>query len=344
MTGFTAAELERSRRFHRPRYVALVIDLAVSALALVALAQLRLPGGFWVGLFIFPLLVNLVLDVLRLPTSWWRHTQDLKFELSHQSTGAWLGDHAKGLAVGSVLSLLAFAPLYLLARWLPGAWWWIAAIGAATLVFVLGFIAPVVLEPVFNRFTALADRELAERLHALAVKAGAPVREILVADASRRTSRQNAYVSGIGATRRVVLWDTLLATPADEIAVVLAHELGHRVRRHVVVLTAVGMAGAAAFVVVLRLVRPHPVPHDTAAILLLAFALELVIQPFVAALSRRFERVADRFSVELTGDRPAYEALHRDLAVTNLADLRPPKWLYYWFASHPTAPERLSDA
>src|SRR5262249_62423666 len=96
------------------------------------------------------------------------------FELSHQSTRGWLGDHLKGLAVGSVLSLLAFVPLFLLARWLPDAWWWIAAIGAAVLVFVLGFLAPVVLEPVFNSFTPLGDHALADRLHALAVKAGAP--------------------------------------------------------------------------------------------------------------------------------------------------------------------------
>jgi Zn-dependent protease with chaperone function len=343
MTGFTAAEIERSRRFHRPRHIALLLELAVSVLALAALTQLRLPGGFWAGVFAYPLVVNVVLDAVRLPTSWWRHTQDLKFELSHQSTRGWVADQAKGLAVGSVLSLLAFVPLFLLARWLPGAWPWVAAAGAAVLVFVLGFLAPVVLEPVFNRFTPLADPELAGRLHALAVKAGAPVREILVADASRRTARQNAYVSGLGRTRRVVLWDTLLETPADEIAVVLAHELGHRVRRHVVVLTVVGMLGAAVFVVVLWAVLPHPVPHDTAAILLLAFGLELAVQPFLAALSRRFERVADRFSVALTGNRPAYEALHRDLALANLADLHPPKWLYYWFASHPTAPERLTD-
>jgi Zn-dependent protease with chaperone function len=343
MTGFTAAEIERSRRFHRPRHVALVLELALSAIALAALTQLRLPGGFWVGVLAFPLVVNFVLDAVRLPTSWWRRTQDVKFELSHQSTRGWLGDVVKGVAVGSVLSLLAFVPLLLLARWLPDQWAWIAAVGAAVLVFVLGYLAPVILEPVFNRFTPLADPELSSRLHALAVKAGAPVGEILVADASRRTSRQNAYVSGIGATRRVVLWDTLLRTPADEIAVVLAHELGHRVRRHVVVLTTVAMLGAATFVGVLRLVLPHPVPHDTAAILLLAFGLELAVQPFLAALSRHFERIADRFSVALTGDRRAYEALHRDLAIANLADLHPPKWLYYWFASHPTAPERLTD-
>ena len=343
MTGFTAAEIERSRRFHRPRHVALVLDLALSAIALAALTQLHLPGGFWVGVLAFPLVVNLMLDLIRLPTAWWRRTQDLKFDLSHQTTRGWLGDVAKGLAVGSVLSLLAFVPLFLLARWLPNAWPWVAAAGAALLVFVLGLLAPVVLEPVFNRFSPLDDDELAARLHALAVKAGAPVREILVADASRRTARQNAYVSGLGRTRRVVLYDTLLRTPPDQIAVVLAHELGHRVRRHVVVFTVVGMLGAAAFVGILRLVVPHPVPHDTAAILLLALGLELAVQPFLAALSRRFERVADRFSVALTGDRGAYEALHHGLAVANLADLQPPKWLYYWFASHPTAPERITD-
>jgi STE24 endopeptidase len=140
-----------------------------------------------------------------------------------------------------------------------------------------------------------------------------------------------------------VLWDTLLASPADQIAVVLAHELGHRVRRHVVALAALTMAGAAGFVLVLRLLRPHPAPRDTAFILLLGLAAQIAVLPALSALSRRFERSADRFSLDLTGDRAAYAALHHDLARSNLSDLRPPKWLYYWMFSHPTASERLSD-
>jgi STE24 endopeptidase len=103
------------------------------------------------------------------------------------------------------------------------------------------------------------------------------------------------------------------------------------------------MSGAAGFVVLLWLVRPHPVPRDTAFILLLGLAAELAAQPFLSALLRRFERSADRFSVALTRDRSAYQALHHDLALANLSDLAPPKWLYYWMFSHPTPPERLSD-
>jgi STE24 endopeptidase len=337
-TGFTDHQIEQARRYHRPGYVALLADLAVSAAVLGLLTQLSLP------LFAAPAAVGALVAAARLPVSWWRYRHDLAWGFARQSPRGWALDQAKEIAIDAVLLTVALVPLFLLARWFPHGWVWPSAAGAAFLVFLLGFLAPVVLEPLFNRFRPLEDEALAGRLHALAERAGAPVRAILVADASRRTTKTNAYVSGIGRTRRVVLWDTILATPADQVAVVLAHELGHRVRRHVAVLTAVAMAGAAAFVVVLRLVRPHPVPRDTAFILLLALALELALLPAGSALARRFERVADRFSLELTGDRAAYRALHHDLATANLSDLDPPKWLYYWMFSHPTAPERLADA
>jgi len=338
VSDFTEAEIERSRRYHRPRYVALVVDLAVSLVVLGALTQLSLP------LLVAPLAVGGLAAIARLPVAWWRYRHDVAWGFATQTPRAWLVDHAKEIAINAVLLLVALAPLFWLARRFPHGWPWPAAIGAALLVFLLGFLAPVVLEPVFNRFRPLQDDSLALQLHALAERAGAPVRQILVADASRRTTKTNAYVSGIGRTRRVVLWDTLLATPADQIAVVLAHELGHRVRRHVAALTALGMAGSAGFVVVLRLLRPHPVPRDPAFILLLGLVLELAVLPLGSALLRRFERAADRFSLDLTGDRAAYQALHHQLARANLSDLTPPKWLYYWMFSHPTPLQRLSDA
>jgi STE24 endopeptidase len=167
---------------------------------------------------------------------------------------------------------------------------------------------------------------------------------VLVSDASRRTRKLNAYVSGIGGTRRVVLWDTLLDSPRDEIEIVVAHELGHRRMRHVLLATLLGMSGTVAFVVVLRLVRPTPEPHDAAFVMLLGTVLELAALPLASALSRRWERAADRFSLTLTGNRGAFEHLHRRLATANLADLDPPKPLYYWVFSHPTPPERLRDA
>lgn len=343
MSGFTSEDFERSRRYHRPRYAALLGGLALSVATLIALAWLPLPRPWWLAALVGPAVVGLVLAAVRLPLAWWRHRHEVDWGFSTQTPRAWLADLAKEATINTLLLAGALWSLFALVHWFPHAWPWAAALAAALLVLLLGFVAPVLLEPVFNRFEPLADAELAARLHALAERAGAPVRAILVADASRRTTKANAYVSGIGRTRRVVLWDTLLATPDDQVAVVLAHELGHRVKRHVAILTALLMAGAAGFVAVLRLVLPHPRPADTALVLLLGLGLELLALPAASALSRRFERAADRFSLELTGDEPAYRELHRTLAVANLSDLRPPKWLYYWVCSHPTPPERLGS-
>jgi STE24 endopeptidase len=338
MSGFSDQEIDRARRYHRPRYIALVVDLVLSVGVLAGLTQLSLP------LVAAPPVIALLVSAAGLPVAWWRYRHDVAWGFSTESPGAWALDRTKELLLNAGLLLIALAPLFVLARHYPHGWVWPAAIGAVFLVFLLGFLAPVVLEPVFNSFRPLDDQALSRRLHGLAERAGAPVRDILVADASRRTTKTNAYVSGIGRTRRVVLWDTLLETPQDQIAVVLAHELGHRVRRHVAALTAVTMAGAAGFVLVLHALRPHPVPRDTAFILLLGLAGQLAVLPAASALLRRFERSADRFSLELTGDRAAYTALHHDLATTNLSDLRPPRWLYYWMFSHPTPSERLADA
>jgi STE24 endopeptidase len=212
-------------------------------------------------------------------------------------------------------------------------------------VLLLSFVAPVVLEPLFNRFRPLEDETLAARLRALSDRAGVPVRDVLVADASRRTTKVNAYVSGIGGTRRVVVFDTLLegVDPAA-VEVVVAHELGHRRDRHVAKLTLVAMAGAAAAVAVLwallgtRVADPRTLPE--ALLLLLAF--ELAALPPGAWLSRRWERAADRCSLDLTEEPAAFARTHSQLARRNLSDLEPPRLVYVLLFSHPTPPERLA--
>jgi STE24 endopeptidase len=343
-SGFTASELHRARRFNRPLHLALGVDVVLSLGALALLTQLSLALPWVIAALVYPVLAEVVPGVARLPVACFRHRHAVRFGLSTQRWRGFAADRAKGLGVGAALTTLALAPLFALARLLPNGWPWLVAPGAALLVLLLGVLAPVLLEPVWNRFEPLPDGPLAARLHAVAERAGAPVAEILVADASRRTRAQNAYVSGLGRTRRLVLWDTLLETPPDEIGVVLAHELGHRVRRHVPLLTAAGMAGAAAFVVGLRLVHPHPVPRDAAAIVLAASLAELGTLPLFAALSRRLERTADRFSLAVTEDPGAFRRLHHRIAVANLAELEPPRWLYYWAMSHPTPPQRINSA
>jgi STE24 endopeptidase len=171
------------------------------------------------------------------------------------------------------------------------------------------------------------------------------VRSVLVADASRRTTKVNAYVSGIGSTRRVVVFDTLLeaADPAA-VQVVVAHELGHRRDGHVVKLTALAMAGAVVAVLLLwavlgpRVADPRTLPE----VLLLLLALELVALPGGSWLSRRFERAADRCSLDLTEEPAAFARAHLELARRNLSDLEPPRVVYLLLFSHPTPPERLA--
>jgi STE24 endopeptidase len=312
----------------------------------VAAVDAELSPVWWIEVVLLTALVVGATMLVRLPLSVWRLRHERRWGFSTQTTVGWLVDRAKGLAIAIVLTSIAFLGLVGAGRAVPDWWPLVAALGAAALVAALTFVAPVVLEPVFNRFRPLADARLAEELRRLAARAGVPVRDVLVADASRRTRKHNAYVSGLGRTRRVVLWDTLLADVAEpELKVVVAHELAHRRFRHVAWGTALGMAGAAGSVLALWALGadaadPGIVPIATA----LFAALELAVLPLGAALSRRWERVADRFSIDLTGDPAAYERLHYGLARENLADLSPPRAYYLAFHGHPTAPERIAAA
>jgi len=352
---FSADERARARAYHRPLYLALLGDVALSAGLLAALSWSSL--GDWLfspleslspvtAAAAYAALVTVFSSVLRTPLAFWRGWwRERRWGFSTQGAGGWLGDRGKGLAVSIVLGAGAWAAAVALARALPG--WWALPAGAALAlaVLLLSFVAPIVLEPLFNRFRPLGDETLAASLRLLSQRAGVPVREVLVADASRRTTKVNAYVSGIGRTRRVVVFDTLLeaADPAA-VEVVVAHELGHRRDGHVAKLTLLGMAGAAVAVVLLwavlgtRVAGPRTLPEA----LLLLLALELAALAPGAALSRRFERAADRCSLELTRQPAAFARAHLELARRNLSDLEPPRLVYLLLFSHPTAPERLA--
>jgi STE24 endopeptidase len=364
---FTTEEVERARRYHRPLYVALLVDTGLGLVVLSLLVFTRLGSwlyapvddlSWWGRALLFPIVVLGVLTLLRLPLSFWRgHVHERRWGLSTQTAQQWLLDVAKGFTVAAVLASVSALAFVALARTLPGFWPAAAAPGAALLVLALGFAAPIVLEPIFSRFRPLDNRALAAELRGLAKRAGVPVRDVLVADASRRTRRENAYVSGLGPTRRIVLFDNLLAeAKPSEVRLVVAHELGHRRARHVERGTFLAMASAAAVVLVIWGLLSWPTlleaigasgPSDPRAVpflLLVAGVLELIGLPLGAALSRRWERQADSASLELTRDPEAFESTHRRLAASNLADLDPPRAVYALLFSHPTPPQRISIA
>jgi STE24 endopeptidase len=364
---FTTKEVERARRYHRALYIVLLIDTTLGLVALSLLVFTRVGSWlyalveelpWWGRALLFPILVLGVLTLLRLPLSFWRgHVRERAWGFSTQTARGWWRDRAKGFAVAAVLTAVAVFAFVALARALPRAWPAAAAPGAALLVLALGFAAPIMLEPLFNRFRPLDDPVLAGELRSLAELAGVPVRDVLVADASRRTRRENAYVSGLGATRRIVLFDNLLdASEPRQISLVVAHELGHRRARHVERGTLLAMTGAAAVVLVLWGLLSWPAllvaigsfgpgdPRVAPFLLLVVSVFELLTLPLGAALSRRWEREADRSSLELTRDPEAFESAHRRLARANLADLEPSRAAYVLLFSHPTPPERIAAA
>ena len=361
---FTPDEVERARRYHRPLYLLLAPDLSLdlAMLSLLAFGPLgdwvaRLLGSlpFWGRALAWPAIVATIGWLIGLPLSYWRgYVHEKEWGFSTQTARGWLFDRLKGFAVGLVITSGMLFGFVSIAGAMGGAWPLVVAPGAAVLVLFLSFVAPLVLEPIFNKFKPLADAVLAAGLRALSEQAGVPVRDVLVADASRRTRKENAYVSGLGRTRRVVLYDTLVVRNDPAYArLVVAHELGHRRMRHVAQGTVLGMAGAAASVLVLwALLRAASVlgaidamgpgdPRVVPFVLLVATLLQLVGMPLLAALSRTWESAADRFSLELTGDVKIFEDSHRALALSNLADLDPPRAVYLAMFSHPTPPDRI---
>jgi len=352
---FSQEEVERAARYHRPLYASLAAGLALSAAVYAVLAWPgrglfgSISGLGWAGAAAaWGAIVVAAVDLARLPLGFWSgFLRERRWGFSTQSLGGWLADQAKGLAVSLALAAGAWTAVVGLARALPGWWPAAAAAALALAVLFLSFLAPVVLEPLFNRFRPLEDERLAGELRALAERSGVPVRNVLVADASRRTTKVNAYVSGLGGTRRVVLYDTLLAAAGEpEVKLIVAHELGHRRDRHVAKATLLAMAGAAAAVVLLwaALGTKAASPRELPLVLLLFLALELLVLPAGAALSRCWERAADRCSLELTGDAGTFERAMLRLARTNLSDLAPPRLVYLLLISHPTPRERLAFA
>ncbi|WP_405019701.1 M48 family metalloprotease [Kitasatospora sp. NBC_00070] len=279
------------------------------------------------------------------------------YGLITQGWAGWAADRLRGLALGLLLGLPVGYGLYALTDRSPEGWWLPAALLAALLVPLLSFLFPLLVEPLFNRFTPLPAGELRTALLDLAARDAIRVREVLVADASRRTTALNAYVSGLGATRRIVAYDTLIGT-ADprEVELVVAHELGHVKHRDVLTGTLLGSLGAAVAVVLLGLLTSWRPLLDAASAAsaadprsLFLFAacaavLGALAGPFQCAASRRIEARADRHALELTSDPEQFIAMQHRLAVANIADVDPPRLLQLLFASHPSTTARIAAA
>jgi STE24 endopeptidase len=336
---------------------ALILGLTPLGARLVELVG-RPFGGHWVAQALLGGVVLVgVVEVLTLPLAAWRETVLRRYGLSTQTWASWSADLLKAYAVTAVLGAIAVLTFFGVARLFPRWWWVFVAAGAAALTVLMTFVFPVLVEPIFNKFTPMPAGALRDTLITMADRDGVPVRDVLVADASRRTTALNAYVSGLGPTRRIVVYDTLLQqAPPEEVEAVVAHELGHAKDRDVFTATLIGALGSAAGVIVvyllgswtglLRRVGADAVtdPRAMAMLIALAAVAGLASAPIQTLVSRRVEARADAHALALTEDPTTVEAMERRLAVKNLADVDPPRLEYLMFATHPSVVERIAAA
>lgn len=365
---FTPEQIARGKSYMGGRYLLFGVRSTITLTILLILTLtpasriLRDVSAAWAGhrpwltLTLYAACLLLLFRMVHLPLDLYGgYVREHAFGLSTQTLGGWFKDWGKVLLLQIGLLLPAVNLLYALMHWSPHRWFIPATGVLGALIVLLTFLAPVLIDPLFHTFRPLKDAELKERVLQLAERAGIPVEQVLEADASRRTVKSNAYVTGFGRTKRIVLYDTLLqrASP-EEVEVVLAHEMGHRIHHHI--WKGVGLSVLALFfgfgisAVVLRwgVTRGFLThPADPAGLPLLAltlFALSLMTLPLQNAISRGFERQADLAALELSKNRDAYIKVEVDLARSNLADVTPPPWAVLLLYTHPPVLERIALA
>ena len=367
---------EKAVSYSRAGYTLYFISYFIGTLVLWLLLRLGVAAKFrdmaesasgnkWIqGLIFIPLFI-LTTDIFDLPVRIYWHALSLRYEQSVQRWGSWVVDWLKGELLGIGLSVLLVMILYLVMRKSPRRWWFYFWLAALPLLLFLLFISPWFIDPMFNHYEPLANEhpDLVQSIANLTQRAGVPIPadRIFLMRASEKTNAINAYVTGIGASKRVVIWDTTIKkTTSDEALFIVGHELGHYVLGHVVTgFLYFAIALLVALYIMFRALHwmldrwgvewKIYGPEDWASLAVIAFILQIltfVSSPVVNGLSRMQEHAADVYGLEIIhGIVPNSEevAAHgfQVLGELDLSDPNPPAFITFWLYSHPPLAERL---
>ncbi|MHC5059214.1 MAG: M48 family metallopeptidase [Planctomycetota bacterium] len=385
---FTREDVERGAKRARQARVLWAASFVWTLAVLVALAHPRVGGLFvgaarrmvgldggtpgWRAYAAAALTIAMLIGAylaLRAPFVWARgYFFEHAWGLSVQGPGAFLWDWVRAALLTTVLYTVSLGAVVILRAKLPH-WWPVAAWGAVSAFIVLMvFVHPIVIDPIFNRFTPVEEPEVRERAARIAERAGVRVGEVLWMDASRRTKRTNAYFTGLGATKRIVLYDTLRGKSdeggkavdippgrLDEMETILAHEAGHWRHGHMWKGTLLALAGTGAFFLGLWLLAKVPsswipaggLPGGARAavgVLLAATVVNFLAMPVANAVSRSWERAADRASLEYSRNPEAFIRAEVELSRRNISQIEPGALVVFWFYTHPPVLERIRMA
>jgi STE24 endopeptidase len=367
---FDPGELARNRDYRRGVWTMTAIGAPLGAATAVGVALLgsrwrpalvRAAGARpWRAGALFGAGLALATAAVALPLSAARYAWGRDYGIVTQGVPGWLLDLAKGLGIQMLISAGIAAGVAVAIARAPRWWWALVALGAAVLIYALTVLSPLLLEPVFQRTEPLRDPALSAEVLELADRAGVEADDVVVNDASARTTAANAYVSGLGGSRHIVLYDTLLRDfPRDQVRMVVAHELAHVERRHVLKGAAWGAALAVpaallAFAIVGWRTGFDPpargaegtglVVRRVAIAAASAAVIGALSAPLVTWVSRAYEREAEWRALALSGDPDAAIGLQQGLVQRSLGVPDPPEAVRVWFGTHPTALERIGMA
>jgi STE24 endopeptidase len=308
----------------------------------------------------FLFVTGIALTILGLPLAWYAQFKlEERFGFNTTTRKTWILDRIKAFLLVVLLGYPLLALVLTLIQWTGANWWlWAAAVVIAFQLLLL-LIAPVIIMPLFNKFAPLPEGELRERLFALAQRTHFPTRSIEVMDGSKRSRHSNAFFTGFGRFRKIVLFDTLIAQLTErQLESVLAHEIGHYKKRHVIKMLGISIVGVfVAFAAIAWLARQewfyhafgfeHEVGFAAANVVpamllfaLLAGTITFWVSPFIHSWSRRFEYEADAFTGATMGETQSLIQALRKLTRNNLSNLTPHPFYSSFYYSHPTLLER----
>ena len=357
-----------AKRYNRIRRRLEISDLAIGLAFLVLLlltgcsAMLRdwaYHGAFQnytLAVFLYVFMLMLAAKLLGIGLDYYGLRLERRYKLSAQKTRAWLWDEVKSFLVSLVLAAIVAELLFFTMRQFPEHWWLIAWALFLALFVVSAQVAPLVLFPIFYKFEPLENEDLKQRLVRLSESAGTRVRGIYKWHLSEKSRKANAALTGLGATRRIILADTLLDNYSpDEIEAVLAHELGHHVHRHILksmfVQAGITLLGFWAANYVLRLAIEDWNMFETVSdfanlplLILVSTILSFLLMPAMNAYSRFNERQADRYAFRSIRSVEPFITSMNKLAAQNLAERAPSKWVEWFFHSHPAISRRIAAA
>ena len=363
-----AADSPESHRYNSTKRWLGVADFGLGLLLLVLLLATGWSGtlrdfamrgassNYSLAVFLYVLMLMAISRALGFPLDYYGFRLEHRYRLSNQRTRSWLWDEFKGLLVGLVFATIVVELLYWLIRHDPQHWWLMAWALFLGLFVLLAQLAPVVLFPIFYKFEPMENEELRKRLVVLSERAGTRVRGVYKWKLSEKSKKANAALTGLGATRRIILADTLLDNYSnDEIEAVLAHELGHHVHRHILksILVQAGITLAGFYLAneVLRYAVERSNIFETMSdfanlplLVLVATILSFLLMPALNAYSRFNERQADRYCFKSVASVEPFISSMNKLADQNLAERTPSRWVEWLFHSHPAIAKRVAAA